>query len=60
MAATGTTYATGAERQAGDLRQRGAPELVVNGQPVGLDADDKKKLQVRLPLTVNTMCIALT
>ena len=46
MAVTGSTYATGADRQAGELRQRGAPELVVNGQPVGLDAEDKKKLQV--------------
>lgn len=47
MAATGSSYATGAERQAGELRQRGAPELVVNGQSVTLDAEDKKKLQVR-------------
>lgn len=47
MAAPAGTYATGAQHQAGALRQRGAPELVVNGQSVELDAEDKKKLQVR-------------
>lgn len=49
MASTGAAYTSGADRKTGDLRQRGAPELELNGQSIStkLDAEDKKKLQVR-------------
>jgi hypothetical protein len=48
MAVQGSGYATGAERPNGELRQRGAPELEINGKTVQvkLDEEDKKKLKV--------------
>jgi hypothetical protein len=48
MAVQGSGYATGADRQNGELRQRGAPELEINGKTVQvkLDKEDKKKLKV--------------
>lgn len=48
MAATANGYTTGIDRQSGDLRQRGAPEVELNGRTVlpRLDEEDKKKLQV--------------
>jgi len=48
MAAAGNGYTTGIDRQSGDLRQRGAPEVELNGRTVlpRLDEEDKKKLKV--------------
>jgi len=48
MAAAGNGYTTGVDRQSGELRQRGALEVELNGRTVlpRLDEEDKKKLQV--------------
>jgi len=48
MATAGNGYTTGVDRQSGDVRQRGAPEVELNGRTVlpRLDEEDKKKLQV--------------
>lgn len=52
MASTGAAYTSGAERKTGELRQRGAPELELNGQSIStrLDAEDRKKLKVSYQL----------
>lgn len=50
------TYATGAERQAGELRQRLVPELESNGQVRTQSNDiDVKKKQVKVLLLATHM-----